>query len=38
VRGDDETVRANMYALADDPTARDVYRVMTETIRVMTRA
>jgi len=38
VRGDDETVRANMHALADDPTARDVYRVMTETIRVMTGA
>lgn len=35
VRGDLETVRANMEALAGDPTAQDVYRVMTEAIRAM---
>lgn len=35
VRGDVETVRANMEALAGDPVARDVYRVMTEAIRAM---
>lgn len=35
VRGDVETVRANMEALAADPTAQEVYRVMTEAIRAM---
>lgn len=35
VRGDDETVRANMEALAGDPVAQQVYRVMTEAVRKM---
>jgi len=37
VRGDVETVRANMEALAGDPTALEVYRVMTDAIRELTR-
>jgi len=37
VRGDVETVRANMEALAGDPTAQEVYRVMTDAIRELTR-
>jgi hypothetical protein len=37
VRGDVETVRANLDALAGDPTAQEVYRVMTDAIRELTR-
>jgi len=37
VRGDVDTVRANMEALAGDPTAQEVYRVMTDAIRELTR-
>jgi len=37
VRGDVDTVRANMEALAGDPTAQEVYRVITDAIRELTR-
>ena len=37
VRGDLETIRANMEALAGDPTAQEVYRVVTEAIQAMIR-
>lgn len=33
VRGDVETIRANLAALAGDPLAQDVYRVMTEAVQ-----
>lgn len=32
VRGDAETIRANLAALAGDPLAQEVYRVMTEAV------
>ncbi|HKV52852.1 MAG TPA: DUF2520 domain-containing protein [Gemmatimonadaceae bacterium] len=36
-RGDTATIRANLTALAGDPLAREVYRVMTEAVERETR-
>jgi len=37
VRGDVETIRANLQALSGDPMAQEVYRVMTEAVREIAR-